>query len=112
MALMSLWNIFNSAPLLTEWWQQFLCELLKLPVNLLNFLNGIIHLPVLELCIIIVQEYQDEKLVSQQYKILSDCTAVQADLALCWWPKLITFGSSRIRVDWLQNRFLLYIHCT
>ena len=48
--------------------------------------------------------YQDEnlKLVSQQYRAWSDCTDVQAGLALYCWQKLITLGSSRIRV----NKFL------
>ena len=39
-------------------------------------------------------EYQDEnlKLVNQQYRIWSDCVAVQASLALYWWQRIITFG--------------------
>ena len=42
-----------------------------------------------------VQRYQDEnfKLVSQQYRAWSDCTDVQADPALYWWQRLITFGA-------------------
>ena len=40
-----------------------------------------------------------KKLVSQKYRTLwSDCTNVQADLALYWWQKLIIFGPGRIRV--------------
>ena len=38
-------------------------------------------------------------MVSQQYKAWSDCTDVQADLALYWWQRLITFGVGRIRVN-------------
>ena len=43
-------------------------------------------------------------MVSQQYRALSNCTDVQAGLALYWWQKLITFGVGRIRV----NIFYLY----
>ena len=45
--------------------------------------------------------YQDEnfQLVSQQYRAWSDCTDVQSGLALYWWQRLITFGVSRIRVN-------------
>ena len=39
------------------------------------------------------------KLVSQQYRAWSDCTEVQAGLALYWWQRLIASGSSRIRVN-------------
>ena len=39
------------------------------------------------------------KLVSQQYRAWSDCTDVQAGLALYWWQRLITFGFNRIRVN-------------
>ena len=44
--------------------------------------------------------YQDEnlKLVSQQYRAWSDCTDVQAGLALYWWQRLFTFSVGRIRV--------------
>ena len=38
-------------------------------------------------------------LVSQQYRAWLDCTDVQAGLALCWWQRLILFGSSRITVN-------------
>ena len=38
-------------------------------------------------------------MVSQQYRVWSDCTDVQAGLALYWWQRLITFGVSRIRVE-------------
>ena len=52
------------------------------------------HDPFLELFIITFYGYQDEnfKLVSQQYRAWSDCTEVQAGLALYWWQRLITFG--------------------
>ena len=47
------------------------------------------------------QGYQDGnlKLVSQQYRTWSDCTDVQAGLALYWWQRLLTFSVSRIRVN-------------
>ena len=32
-----------------------------------------------------------------------DCTDVQAGLALYWWQRLITFGVSRIRVNWWKK---------
>ena len=38
-------------------------------------------------------------MVIQQYRAWSDCTDVQACLDLYWWPRLITFSSSRIRVN-------------
>ena len=37
-------------------------------------------------------------MVSQQYRGWSDSMDVKADLALFWWQRLITFGSSRRRV--------------
>ena len=48
-----------------------------------------------------IKGYQDEnlKLVSQQYRASSDCTDVQAGLALFWWQSLITFGVGRVRVN-------------
>ena len=44
--------------------------------------------------------FQDEnlKMVCQQYRAWSDCTDVQAGLALYWWQRLITFDVGRIRV--------------
>ena len=52
--------------------------------------------------------YQDEnlKIVSQNYRAWPDWTHVQADLALYWWQRLITFGSSRIRYNW--HRYTAY----
>ena len=38
-------------------------------------------------------------LVGQQFRVWSDCTDVQAELTLNWWQRLITFGSSKIRVN-------------
>ena len=64
-----------------------------LTLNLLNFLNWIIRFPFLELSII------NLKFVSQQYTSWSDCTDVQAGVALYLWQKLITYGFSRIRVN-------------
>ena len=70
------------------------------------------------------------KLVSQQYRAWSDCTHVQAGLALYWWQRLITFASSRLKAKanslslysiislslfYLQNDwhiFLLESHCS
>ena len=45
--------------------------------------------------------YQDEnfKIGSQQYRDWSDCTDVEAGLALYWWQKLMTMGSSRVSVQ-------------
>ena len=37
--------------------------------------------------------------VSQQYRAWSDCMNVQACLALYWWQRLISLGSSRIRFN-------------
>ena len=72
----------------------------KLILNPLNFLNGIIHLPLLELSIIIFGIHDENlKLVSQQYRALPDCMDVQAGLALYWWQRLITLSSSRVRVN-------------
>ena len=42
-------------------------------------------------------------LVSQQYRAWSDCTVVLVGLALRWWQRLITFGSSRIRINMRRN---------
>ena len=73
-----------------------------LTLNLMNFLNGIIHLPFLELSVIIIWDIKNRtwKMVSQQYRAWSNCTDVQAGLALYWWQRLITFGSSKRRVKW------------
>ena len=37
--------------------------------------------------------------ISQQYRAWSDCTEVQAGLALYWWQRLLTFCVGRIRVN-------------
>ena len=78
------------------------CWQINLTHNLLNLLNEIIHLPFLELFIIIFWgAYQDEnlKLIFQQYRAWSDQTDVQTGLALYWWQRLIwLLRSSRIRV--------------
>jgi hypothetical protein len=45
--------------------------------------------------------YQTTKIVAlsyQKYRAWSDCTDVQVGLALNWWQRFITFGSSRARV--------------
>ena len=39
------------------------------------------------------------KLVSQQYRVWSDCTELQAGLTLYWLQRLIIFSDSRIRVN-------------
>ena len=72
----------------------------KLTLNLLNFLNGIINIPVLELPIIIFRNIKMRtwKLFSNQYRAWSGCTDVHAGPALYWWQWLFTFCSNRIRV--------------
>ena len=54
--------------------------------------------------------YQDEKLVSHQYRAWSDCMDVQAGLALCWWQRLITFDCSRIRVNIQESDEVYLVH--
>ena len=57
-------------------------------LNLLNFLNGIIHLPFLELSIIIVGISRWKLKVGKptvESLVWSDCAYVQARLALYWW---------------------------
>ena len=39
------------------------------------------------------------KLVSQQYRAWLDCMDMQADLAVYWWQRPITFGVSRFRLN-------------
>ena len=72
-----------------------------LTLTLPNFLYGIIHLPFLELSIIIFRDVKIKtwKLVIQQYRGWSDCTEVQAGMALYWWQSLFTFGVGWIRVN-------------
>ena len=76
-------------------------------------LYGIIHLPFLELSIIIFRDYQDEnkinlRLVRQQYRA---CWFVQSDLTLYWWQRLITFDSSKKRVNEIIHfQSMLNIH--
>ena len=43
-------------------------------------------------------QFVEIKLASQKCRAWSDCTDVQAGLALHWWQRLITCHSSRIRV--------------
>ena len=70
---------------------------------MLNFINGIIRLPFLELSIFI---FMDIKMRTWSWsnncklsiEPQSHCTNLKADLALYWWQSLITSGSSRIRV--------------
>ena len=59
--------------------------------------------------IILFKGYQDEKLVSQQYRARPACTSVQSDQALHWWQRLITLSSSRIRVKIGKHRVLTSI---
>ena len=70
-------------------------------LNLLNFINGLVLLPYFGTVHYQIWGYQTEtlKLRSKQYRAWSDCTNVRASLALCWWQMLITFGSSRIKVN-------------
>ena len=71
-----------------------------------NFLNVINHLQFLALSIIILGISWWKLEVGQpKYRAWSDCTEVQAGLALYWWQRLITFGVGRIRVNlftWLH----------
>ena len=74
-------------------------DFIKLTLNLLYFLNGILYL----LSIFIFRESKmriNLKLVSQRNRAWSDCMIdVQTGLALHWWQRLITLGSSKIRVN-------------
>ena len=66
----------------------------------------------LALSIIIFRDiqYENLKLVSQQYRAWSDCKDVQAGLALYWWQRLITFGVGRIRVkNWLDYMYNILV---
>ena len=86
---------------MTDSCMTFVCDsLFMLTLFLMNFLNGVIHVPYLELSIIILRDIKVRtwKLVSQQYRAWSDCMDLQAGLAL-YWQRLITFGSGRIRVN-------------
>ena len=65
---------------------------------LLNLLIGIIHLPFLKLIIIILRISRCKFEVGQA-KIKSLVGDVQTRLALYCWQWLITFNSSRIRVN-------------
>ena len=68
--------------------------------NLLNFLNGLVHLHFLECPLSVLEIYQVEnlKLVSQQYRAWSDCRHMQTGLAL-QVAKANYFGSIRVRVN-------------
>ena len=76
-------------------------------MNLLLTLNLMNFFPFFETVHYHCQGYQDEnlKMVTQQYSIqaFSDCMEVQARLALYWWQRLNTFGSSNIR----QGKFVM-----
>jgi hypothetical protein len=62
------------------------------PLNLLNFLHGLAHLPVFKLSIINLGNVKMKilKLVRQQYRAWSNYTDVLPGLALYWWQRLIT----------------------
>ena len=47
--------------------------------------------------------------VSQQNRVWSDSTDVQVGLALYWWQRLTTFGSSRINVKINMTRYLINV---
>jgi hypothetical protein len=70
-------------------------KVVLLTLNMLNILNELVQLPFLGLFII---NFEYLKFVSQQYRAWSDCTDVQAGLALYWWPRPNAFGSSTLRV--------------
>ena len=65
----------------------YICQIVTF---LLNFVNGIIHLPFLEL--------ENLKLVSQHYRAWSDCTDVQAGLSLLV-AKTNHFQFQQVRVN-------------
>ena len=73
---------------------------------LLNFLNVIIHLPFLKLSSIL---FRSIKMKTWNWSANSTDPgqtvhmAVQVDLTLYWWQKLITFGFGRIRVKLALN---------
>ena len=72
-----------------------------LTLNLLNFLNGIIHLQFLALPIIIFRDVKMKNWswsANSNYRPWLDCTDGQVGLALYWSKRLIMFGSSRSRV--------------
>ena len=81
-----------------------------LTLNLLKFLIGIIHLQFSDQSIMIFRDTKMRiwKFVIQQYRAWSDCTALQTGLALYWWQRLITFGSSRI---WVNTYFTYLRPC-
>ena len=63
-------------------------------MNKLNFLNGIIHLPILEL-----SGYEYENLEVGQQTVWEPCqTAGPGGQALYLWHRLISFNYSRIMV--------------
>ena len=64
---------------------------IMLTLNLLNFLNKIIHLPFLELSIII---FTDIKLKTWSLS----ASSVEPSRTAKKWQRLITFGSSRIKI--------------
>ena len=81
-------------------------------LNLLNFLNGIIHLPFLALFNIFFRDIKMriQKLIRQQYnRAWSDCTDVQAGLALqYWWQRLICWFlclTDTVKVIWRISCF-------
>ena len=80
--------------------------ILKIAVLTLHllFFNELVHLPLFRTVHYHFWGYQVEnlKMVSQQYRAWTDCTNVPAGLALYWWQRLITFGSSRLRVNKLH----------
>ena len=67
---------------------------------ILNFLYGINHLTFWAWSIIIFRDNKMKtwKLISQQYRAWSECTVVQAGMALYWLQRLINFIFGRIRV--------------
>ena len=90
-------------------WYLFQAKMkLILTLNLLNFLNEIIHLPFCLNCLLSFLGISRWKLEVGQpsiYWAWSDCMDVLTGLALHWRQRLIVLGCSRIR---LNARLLLH----
>ena len=79
-----------------------------LTLNLPNFLNGLVHFPILN-CPLSFLGYQDEnlKMVSHRYRAWSECTDVQAGLAVYWWHSLVFTSMSAVFLS-TSNYISLY----
>ena len=97
-----------------SWWQ--LCHFWKVSYMhlILKFLKWNNLPSIFRLSVIILEISKwNFKLASQQCRAWTDCMDVQAGLALYWLQRLITFGSSRIRVIyffWTILKFLKVLY--